>query len=353
MGHPPVRPRGAGRQRRQAAGRRRERRPERRGRRRGRCSARGAGSSIACGMNPRYGDLDPYAHGRRRHRRGGAQLRRRRRRPGADRDPRQLLLGQHRPAGDARRAGPRRARRATTWRSRYGTPFISGKDSLNNEFSYVDADGEQQTIAIPPTLLISALGQVDDVGRCVTMDLKAAGQPALPRRRDEGRAGRLALRTGQRPGRRQRAARSTPTRAKATFAALHRGDRRRAGAGVPRPERRRPGGRRSPRWPSPAAWAPSCNSPTSPPPTRDLSTAQRCCSANRTPASCAKCAGDTPPRSRSRLADVPLRAHRRRARRRPADHRRRRPVDAADRRHDRRTEGSLATHRCDLTSTLT
>ena len=52
------------------------------------------------------------------------------------------------------------------------TPFISGKDSLNNEFSYFDSSGNKQTIAILPTLLISALGQVDDVEECVTMDLK-------------------------------------------------------------------------------------------------------------------------------------------------------------------------------------
>lgn len=52
----------------------------------------------------------------------------------------------------------------------YETPFISGKDSLNNEFR-----SPQRTIAIPGTLLISALGIVPDVRRCVTMDLKAAG----------------------------------------------------------------------------------------------------------------------------------------------------------------------------------
>ena len=55
-----------------------------------------------------------------------------------------------------------------------GTPFISGKDSLNNEYSF-DASGQRRTIQIPPTLLISAMGQVDDVSRCVTMDLKSAG----------------------------------------------------------------------------------------------------------------------------------------------------------------------------------
>jgi phosphoribosylformylglycinamidine synthase len=53
----------------------------------------------------------------------------------------------------------------------YRTPFISGKDSLNNE--YLGADGRRH--AIPPTLLISAIGIIDDVSQAVTMDLKEAG----------------------------------------------------------------------------------------------------------------------------------------------------------------------------------
>lgn len=53
----------------------------------------------------------------------------------------------------------------------YHTPFISGKDSLNNEF--IGADGLRH--AIPPTLLISALGIVPNVNQAVTMDLKMAG----------------------------------------------------------------------------------------------------------------------------------------------------------------------------------
>jgi phosphoribosylformylglycinamidine synthase len=53
----------------------------------------------------------------------------------------------------------------------FGAPFISGKDSLNNE--YMGADGQRH--AIPPTLLISALGMIDDVNKAVTMDLKNAG----------------------------------------------------------------------------------------------------------------------------------------------------------------------------------
>lgn len=53
----------------------------------------------------------------------------------------------------------------------YGTPFISGKDSLNNE--YLGADGLRH--AIPPTLLISAIGIMHDVNKAITMDLKSAG----------------------------------------------------------------------------------------------------------------------------------------------------------------------------------
>jgi phosphoribosylformylglycinamidine synthase len=53
----------------------------------------------------------------------------------------------------------------------FGTPFISGKDSLNNE--YLGADGLRH--AIPPTLLISAIGIIDDVSKAVTMDLKSPG----------------------------------------------------------------------------------------------------------------------------------------------------------------------------------
>ena len=61
----------------------------------------------------------------------------------------------------------------------FGLPFISGKDSLNNEFAMDETEahrvGLPGRIAITPTLLISALGIVEDVGRCVSMDLKEPG----------------------------------------------------------------------------------------------------------------------------------------------------------------------------------
>ncbi len=53
----------------------------------------------------------------------------------------------------------------------YGVPFISGKDSLNNE--YRGPDGQPRPI--PHTLLISALAIVPDVRRAVTMDAKEPG----------------------------------------------------------------------------------------------------------------------------------------------------------------------------------
>jgi len=52
----------------------------------------------------------------------------------------------------------------------YGTPFISGKDSLNNEYQAGD-----ENITIPPSLLISAIAVIDDVSKCVSMDAKEAG----------------------------------------------------------------------------------------------------------------------------------------------------------------------------------
>ena len=54
----------------------------------------------------------------------------------------------------------------------YGTPYISGKDSLYNEYRDTTT-GEQR--AIPSTLLISAICVIPDIRRAVTMDVKAPG----------------------------------------------------------------------------------------------------------------------------------------------------------------------------------
>ena len=52
----------------------------------------------------------------------------------------------------------------------YGTPFISGKDSLYNEY-----ETGKESICIPPTLLISAMAVMDNIDKAVSMDLKCAG----------------------------------------------------------------------------------------------------------------------------------------------------------------------------------
>ncbi len=54
-------------------------------------------------------------------------------------------------------------------------PFISGKDSLNNE--YLGADGQPHAIA--PTLLISSIGIMEDVTKAVTTDLKETGNALI------------------------------------------------------------------------------------------------------------------------------------------------------------------------------
>ena len=52
----------------------------------------------------------------------------------------------------------------------YGTPFISGKDSLYNEYRDTTT-GEQR--AIPSTLLISAICVMPDINKAITMDVKS------------------------------------------------------------------------------------------------------------------------------------------------------------------------------------
>ena len=127
------------------------------------------GVAISCGMNPLYGDIDPYWMAL----------------AGIDEAIRNLICVGGRADrialldnfcwGDCRKpetlgALVRAAQACYDGAIAYESPFISGKDSLNNEFSCEDGT----TISIPSTLLISAISLVDDVNRCVTMDAKKA-----------------------------------------------------------------------------------------------------------------------------------------------------------------------------------
>ncbi len=62
----------------------------------------------------------------------------------------------------------------------FRTPFVSGKDSLNNQFAYDDpTTGGSRTIEIPFTLLITGLGIVQDLSRAITSDAKRPGNLIL------------------------------------------------------------------------------------------------------------------------------------------------------------------------------
>ena len=131
------------------------------------------GLAISCGMNPNFGQFDTY------HMAASAIDEALRNCVAVGADPARIAILDNFCWGYTDRPETlgslvRAALACHDLAVAMGTPFISGKDSLNNEFSFEDENGKKQTISIPPTLLISAMGQIDDVRRCVTMDLKAA-----------------------------------------------------------------------------------------------------------------------------------------------------------------------------------
>ncbi len=128
------------------------------------------GAVLACGMNPAFGDLDPYQSALH----------------AVDEALRNIVCV----GGDLERTAildnfcwgncnkPDRmggfvqsAKACYDAAMAYGTPFISGKDSLNNEFQTESG----ANITIPATLLISAVSVVKDVAACVTADAKESG----------------------------------------------------------------------------------------------------------------------------------------------------------------------------------
>jgi phosphoribosylformylglycinamidine synthase len=178
------------------------------------------GVVIACGMNPRYGDFDTY------HMAASAIDEAIRNCVAVGADPRRIAILDNFCWGDCERPETlgslvRAAIACHDVSIVLGTPFISGKDSLNNEFSYTDAAGVRRTIAIPPSLLISAVGQLDDVAHCVTMDFKQPGNLVYlaGETLDELGGSHFAFVNGLKGGR-------VPTvnaeRARDTFAAVHR-----------------------------------------------------------------------------------------------------------------------------------
>lgn len=127
------------------------------------------GLIISNGINPRYGDIDPYwmaasaiDEALRQVIAVGGSLRR-------------VALLDNFCWGNPEKADRlgslvRAAQACYDIALRYGTPFISGKDSLYNEY-----ETEDGSICIPPTLLISAIAVMDDTRLAVSMDCKQEG----------------------------------------------------------------------------------------------------------------------------------------------------------------------------------
>ncbi len=98
----------------------------------------------------------------------------------------------------------------------FGVPLISGKDSMKNDYG-----AGRDKISIPPTLLFTALGIVEDVSRAVTLDFKADGDKVyvLGETKDETGASEYYALLGAVGN---RVPRVDTALSKRTFAALHR-----------------------------------------------------------------------------------------------------------------------------------
>jgi phosphoribosylformylglycinamidine synthase len=57
----------------------------------------------------------------------------------------------------------------------YEAPFISGKDSMFNDFKGYNEKGNPIKISVPPTLLISSIGLIEDVIKTISIDVKFPG----------------------------------------------------------------------------------------------------------------------------------------------------------------------------------
>lgn len=127
------------------------------------------GIAVANGINPAYGDIDPYWMAASAIDEAMRQL------VAVGADLGKIALLDNFCWGNTDKpeqlGGLVRASQACYDVARvYGTPFISGKDSLNNEFNT-----GKGTVSIPPTLLISAIGVVDDVKKTISSDIKCPG----------------------------------------------------------------------------------------------------------------------------------------------------------------------------------
>ncbi len=124
------------------------------------------GIAIGCGINPWYGKIDPY------HMAGLCIDEVIRQLVAVGSNPNRIAILDNfcwgNPDKPDRLGGlVRAAMGCYDFALAFGVPFISGKDSLYNEYNV-----NGQSLPIPGTLLISGIGIIEDISRVVSSDLK-------------------------------------------------------------------------------------------------------------------------------------------------------------------------------------
>ncbi|MFQ5728743.1 MAG: AIR synthase-related protein [Waddliaceae bacterium] len=141
------------------------------------CANGNEGVVISNGICPRYSDIDTY------HMAANAIDEAIRNAVAVGCDPQQIAIldnfcwpdpifdPEKNPNGRHKLAQLVRANKALyDYSLAFGTPIISGKDSMKNDYKI----GETK-ISVPPTLLISAIGKIPDINKAVSMDIKCPG----------------------------------------------------------------------------------------------------------------------------------------------------------------------------------
>ncbi|RJO74361.1 MAG: phosphoribosylformylglycinamidine synthase subunit PurL [Myxococcales bacterium] len=133
-----------------------------------------SGIALSSALYPSYGDIDPYAMA------AAAIDTALRNQIAVGADPSRIALLDNFcwcSSNEPERLGQlkRTAQACYDLAVAYRAPFVSGKDSMFNDFKGYDAAGKSVCISVPPTILISSVGFIPDVRRAVTLDAKAAG----------------------------------------------------------------------------------------------------------------------------------------------------------------------------------
>ncbi len=140
-----------------------------------------AGVSISCGLQPKLSRFDAYLsaqHGLDEAMRNAVAV-------GADPDQMCVidnfcwpdpLPSERNPDANHKLAQLVRANRGLYDLAKaYGTPFVSGKDSMKNDFIGRGRLGKEIKISALPTVLVTAMGKVPDVSKTVTSDFQKEG----------------------------------------------------------------------------------------------------------------------------------------------------------------------------------